>query len=210
VTDAELEALEPEKSREIDLRRFVDRKAIVPLYFDRAYYLMPAGDSNKAYRLLASVLESSERAGIATFVMHDREYLIAIIASDGVLRGETLRFAGEVRDDPDGLDDRTPKVDKSRVEQYMKAIRARTRNAMNLDDLEDTRAERLKALAEKKRKEGRDVVEIPHDVKTTASEDGEEENSDGDLLDSIRRSLSAAKSKTPKRAKAKPKKHATK
>src|SRR6056297_2196044 len=80
VRDEELEAIEPKKSREIDLRRFVGISEISPLFFHRTYYLTPRGDTNKAYRLLADVLERSGRAGIATFVMRDREYLIAIMA----------------------------------------------------------------------------------------------------------------------------------
>ena len=57
VTDEELEALEPRKSRDIDLRLFVDRAEIDPVFFDRAYYLAPAGESTKAYRLLAQGLQ---------------------------------------------------------------------------------------------------------------------------------------------------------
>ena len=45
VTDEELEALAPKKSREIDLRRFVDRDSIDPLYFQRSYFLAPGAGS---------------------------------------------------------------------------------------------------------------------------------------------------------------------
>ncbi|HER62653.1 MAG TPA: Ku protein, partial [Desulfobacteraceae bacterium] len=91
VTDAELEELEPEKSREIDLRSFVDLADVDPAYFQHAYFLIPAGSVNKAYRLLAEIMERSGRAGIATFVMKEREHLVAIIAEGGILRAETLR-----------------------------------------------------------------------------------------------------------------------
>lgn len=101
VSDEELEALAPKKSREIDLRRFVPLASLDPLYFERAYFLAPSAESGKAYRLLASVMERSGRAGIATFVMRDREYLVAIFAEGGLLRAETLRFAGEVRSSAD-------------------------------------------------------------------------------------------------------------
>src|SRR5688500_9563393 len=69
VTDEELEAVEPRKSREIDLRLFVDEDDIDPIYFERAYFLVPTGGTNKAYRLLAEVMEKKKQAGIATFVM---------------------------------------------------------------------------------------------------------------------------------------------
>ena len=87
----------PEKSREIDLRRFVPLEQIDPMYFDRAYFLVPDKEAPKAYRLLAQSLENMGRAGIATFVMRGKEYLVAIIAEGGVLRAETLRFEDELR-----------------------------------------------------------------------------------------------------------------
>ena len=97
VTDEELEALEPRKSRDIDLRRFVPREAVDPRYFEHGYLLAPASDSTKAYRLLAAVMEETDRAGIATFVMRDKEYLVAILSENGVLHAVTLRFADELR-----------------------------------------------------------------------------------------------------------------
>ena len=97
VTDEELERLEPKKTRDIDVRLFVDQDSIPPVYFERAYFLTPGGNSEKAYRLLAETMENRGRAGIATFVMRGKEYLIAIFAEKGLLRAETMRFADELR-----------------------------------------------------------------------------------------------------------------
>src|SRR5687768_2178685 len=97
VADEELEALEPRRSRDIDLTRFVPADEIDPMFFERGYVLAPAGESTKAYRLLAAIMEETGRAGIATFVMRGKEYLVAILAENGVLRAETLRFADEIR-----------------------------------------------------------------------------------------------------------------
>ena len=92
VSENEFEALEPRKSRDIDLRAFVDEDEIEPLYFERSYFLTPDGETNKAYRLLAGAMESRHQAGIATFVMHGKEYLVAILAQGGILRAEIMRF----------------------------------------------------------------------------------------------------------------------
>src|SRR5690606_8881941 len=97
VTDEELEALAPDKSRDIDLRRFVPRHELPMANFERAHFMAPTSDSNKAYRLLTKTLEETNRIGIATFVMRGKEYLVAIIAEGGLLRAETLRFADEIR-----------------------------------------------------------------------------------------------------------------
>src|ERR1043166_8197225 len=91
VTDEELERLAPEKSRDIDLRRFVELKEIPALYFDRSYFLAPAEGSEKAYQLLAETMEKEKLAGIATFVMRGKEYLVAIFPENGILRAEIGR-----------------------------------------------------------------------------------------------------------------------
>ncbi len=110
ITDEELEALAPRSSRDIELTQFVDQASIDPIYFERAYFLAPAGESSKAYRLLAETMERTHRAGIARFVMRGQEYLVAIFAEKGILRAETLRRADEVRDVA-GID-----VDKKKVD----------------------------------------------------------------------------------------------
>jgi DNA end-binding protein Ku len=120
--DDELEALDPEKSREIELAQFVELHALSPLYFERAYFLVPDGSTTKAYRLLAETLAQEERAGIATFVMRGKEYLCAIVAERGILRAETLRFADEVRSpEAIGLPPRVS-ADAAAVAQFARAI----------------------------------------------------------------------------------------
>src|ERR1044072_1058270 len=78
ITDEELERLAPEQSRDIDLRRFVPLADIPPLHFDRSYFLAPSEGSEKAYRLLSQTMEKEKLAGVATFVMRGKEYLVAI------------------------------------------------------------------------------------------------------------------------------------
>ncbi len=97
VADEELDALAPRKSRDIDLRRFVAREEIPRQLLERPYVLAPAGESTKAYHLLAATMEKAGRAGIATFVMRGKEYLAAIFAEGGTLRAVTMRFADELR-----------------------------------------------------------------------------------------------------------------
>jgi DNA end-binding protein Ku len=200
VSDEELEAVAPEKSRDIDLTRFVDASEIDPVYFQRAYFLTPAGDSTKAYRLLAAVMERTGRAGIASFVMRAKEYLVAILAEGGILRAETLRFPDEVRSAEDvGL----PAADEvdvpaKRVEQAAKAIRAAA-GELDEDEMRDEDSRRLLAVIERKRKAGEDVVTTaPADEET---EDGEAGGAEViDLMEVIKRSLEGEGRKPPRRA----------
>jgi DNA end-binding protein Ku len=188
VGDEELEALAPEKTRDIDLSRFVDAAAIDPVYFQRGYFLTPSGDSTKAYRLLAAVMEKTGRAGIATFVMRGKEYLVAIFAEGGILRAATLRFADEIRSAEDvGLPE-PGKVAKKEVDRMAKAIRAAAEPGLDEDELVDEDSRRLLEVVERKRGAGEDVVEAP-----AGAEDGEDEDGEGadviDLMEVIKRNL---------------------
>lgn len=178
VSDEELEAISPGKSREIDLQRFVDSSQIPPIFFERAYFLTPAGDSNKAYRLLADVMERTGRAGIATFVMRNKEYLVAILAEGGILRAETLRFQDEVRGpESAGLVD-DPEVGEDQATRFEKAIRSHTADGLDLEEMGDDFAAALGKLVESKRKKGKDVVQV--DVPSRPAEDDDATPEDGD------------------------------
>jgi DNA end-binding protein Ku len=158
VTDEELERLAPDKSRDIDLRRFVNRDEIQPIYFEHAYFLAPAGGSVKAYQLLAETMERTGKAGIATFVMREKEYLVAILAEDGVLRAETLLFSDEVRSPKSiGLPRRT-RVSQAATRRFARMIRNKSTNQISREELRDIRTERLSKLVERKRSRHEDVV----------------------------------------------------
>ena len=175
VTDDELDALAPRKSRDIELERFVSRDEIPPKLLERPYVLAPAGDSTKAYRLLAHTMERSRRAGIATFVMRGKEYLAAIFAEGGLLRAATMRFNDELRTPTSvGL----PRAPKAGAEDHSIELALAKLKADDLDRraLQDDYTDALLALAERKRTENRDVVEIEERV-------AEDEAESGDVID---------------------------
>jgi len=195
VTDDELEAIEPKKSREIDLKLFVDLDEIDPMYFERAYFLVPSSGTNKAYRLLAEVMEKKKQAGIATFVMRAKEYLVAIIAENGILRAETLRFADELRDPGDVGLPKKAKVTAAEAKKYETWI-ARHTKKLDARELLDDYAERLEKLVAKKQRAKADIVRVPEEAK---------EESGGEVVDLmavLSRSLGGgAKRKPTKRKK---------
>jgi DNA end-binding protein Ku len=103
----ELEALDPEKSRTIDIEDFVDLSEIDPVYYDHPYYLVPDKGAAKAYGLLLNAMRESGRVAIARVVLRSKEQLVAIRPDhEGrVLMMETMIFADEVvpKEDLDGL-----------------------------------------------------------------------------------------------------------
>ncbi|HEY8203688.1 MAG TPA: Ku protein [Pyrinomonadaceae bacterium] len=160
VTDEELERLAPESSRDIDLRRFVDLQSIPPLYFERSYFLAPSEGSEKAYKLLAGTMEKEGLAGVATFVMRGKEYLVAIFPENGILRAETMRFPDEIRS-PKEIDlPEKKKVTAATVKKFERLISKHSDKHLSLKDLKDEKTEQLLKLVEKKRKQHKDIVEV--------------------------------------------------
>jgi len=178
VEDQELESLAPEQSQEIDLKRFVDLNEIDPIYFQRAYFMTPDKGVIKAYRLLAQSMQESKRAGIATFVMRGKEYLVAIIAEKGILRAETLRFADEVRTLDELNLPQATQPDAQRIKTMLQAIDALTENNLERETLRDLHSQRIIARAEEKLSRGEDVIALDE----ADEADGEPEQG-GEVID---------------------------
>jgi DNA end-binding protein Ku len=160
VTDEELERLAPEQSRDIDLRRFAPLDDISPLYFDRSYFLAPSEGSEKAYRLLAQTMEKQKLAGLATFVMRGKQYLVAIFPENEILRAETMRFVDEIRSPKEiGLPEKK-KISAATVKKFERLIGKHSARHLPLKDLKDEQTEKLLKLVAKKRKQHKDIVEV--------------------------------------------------
>lgn len=189
ITDEEFESLAPEMSRDIELKRFVAQDQIAPMYYDKSYFLAPAGQSSKAYILLAKTMERTGRVAIGKFVMRDHEYLVAILAEDGLLRAETLRHADEIRSaETIGLPPAAKAAAKT-VSDLEKEIEHLSRKELDASELEDDAAQALQNLAERKLKKDQDVIE------QAALEDEEEPGEQGakiiDFMEVLRKRVAA-------------------
>jgi DNA end-binding protein Ku len=91
----ELEEIEPEKSRLIEVHEFVKTAQIDPIFMDRTYYLEP-DMIFRGYNALAELLQEMEVNGICTWTMRKRSYFGALQSSGRTLRLQTLRYADEV------------------------------------------------------------------------------------------------------------------
>jgi DNA end-binding protein Ku len=92
---SELEQLEPEPSRDIEITRFVEPQKITHQWYDRPYYLGP-DDDDGAYFALAVALRKQDKEGVARWVMRKKEYVGALRTEGDYLMLITLRHAAEV------------------------------------------------------------------------------------------------------------------
>jgi DNA end-binding protein Ku len=107
ITPDEMDALDPEKTRTIDILDFVDLEEIDPIYYDHPYYLVPDKGAEKAYGLLMGAMQEAGKVAIARVVLRSKEQLVAIRPSDDLLMMETMIFHDEVvpTDELDDLPD---------------------------------------------------------------------------------------------------------
>jgi DNA end-binding protein Ku len=100
VSPGELLDVAPERSRVLEVEEFVDLQQIDPVYFEKAYYVLPQPGmaAERPYWLLLRAMQASQKVAIGRFVMRTREYLAAVRPGPDVLTLETLFFADEVRD----------------------------------------------------------------------------------------------------------------
>jgi DNA end-binding protein Ku len=159
VAKDELKQAAPGRSESIEISDFVDLEQIDPMYFQQSYYLAPRGKgAGRAYVLLRQAMHETNKVGIATLVLREREHLVAVRPGEDVLMLETMYFAAEVRDASTVLDGLPAEVKfKGRELTIAKQLIESLVADWSPERYHDTYHERVEALIEQKR-EGREVV----------------------------------------------------
>jgi DNA end-binding protein Ku len=193
LSQQELEAVEPGRSRTIDIADFVDVTEIDPIYYQKTYYLAPKDEpARRAYALLVRAMGEAQRVGIATFVMRSKQYLAAVRPQGKVLTLETMFFADEVRDPASELEQLpgTVKLKTRDVDMAVSLIESMT-TPWDPTNYHDTYRERVEALIEAKKDDDEVVTTQPAD----------EEGQVLDLMDALKASLDRARGHKPGNAK---------
>jgi DNA end-binding protein Ku len=184
----ELEAVEPGRSRTIEVLDFVDSDQIDPIYYRKAYYLVPKGEAAaRAYALLRQAMLESQRVGVAMFVMRAKQYLVAIRPEEELLALETMFFADEIVDPSQeiaGLP--VPAAEfKPRELEAAKLLIDSMAAEWNPHAYRDTYREAVQAMVERKR-QGEEIV-----TESTADEPAPVV----DLLEALSASVAAARAR---------------
>lgn len=97
-TDEEIDSLESDDNRALDITEFVDLSEIDPLFFEKAYFLGPAQGGGKTYKLLAQAMKKQNKVALARWVSANREHLVVLRPYENGLILHTMFYADEVRD----------------------------------------------------------------------------------------------------------------
>lgn len=167
--EKELQSLEPEASREIEIEQFVPPEEIAPEFYDRPYYLGPDGDS-AAYLALAEALQNREKEAVVRWVMRKQPYVGALRAEDGHLVLFTLRNAEEVlsaKDLPRPAGRAPEKKELSMAKQLVELLKGE----FDPKDYKDAYRERVMEFVEKKAKGHKPKLHLVKSKKKTTSLD---------------------------------------
>lgn len=114
----ELEAVELESTRTIDIDKFVPEDEIDKRYYDKPYYIVPDDKSGEeAFAVIRDAMKDKGRVALARIVFANREHILALEAWGKGILGTTLRYDYEVRDDKAVFKDiPSPRVPKDMIE----------------------------------------------------------------------------------------------
>ena len=158
LTEEELESAEPKKSRQIEISDFVGLVDIDPVFFRSSYYLAPEGEgAEKAYALLRRAMAEAGRVAIATLVMRNKEYLVAIRPEDDALALHTMYFSDEVRAPGRDLDLPETGDVTDRELSMAQLLIASMESEWDPERFHDTHREKVEAIIEEKR-QGHEIV----------------------------------------------------
>lgn len=195
----ELDSVAPGRSRSLEIEAFVDVDQVDPIYYQKTYYLGPAGkDTAKTYALLRDAMAKTGKAAVGTFVMRGKEYLALIRAHGDLLVLETLYFADEVRDaNKEVADLPGPVSGRGRELKMAQELIGSMTGKWRPADYRDTYTDRVHDLIEAKR----------HDHEITVADEAPEPTKVVDLMDALQRSVEGARGR--KRATGQPRRKAT-
>jgi DNA end-binding protein Ku len=184
-TDEEIEALETDDNRALDITEFVDLGQIDPVFFEKAYFLGPAPGGGKTYHLLATAMKDQNKVGVARWVAAGREHLVVLRPYEDGLILHTMYYADEVRDFS-AIDIERAPVKEKEVKLAEMLINELTEKKFNPLQYKDEYRKRLM-----------DRIRAKAQGKTIVAEEKEEKKAGEviDIMDALRRSLEGGRTR---------------
>jgi DNA end-binding protein Ku len=178
-TDEEIETLETDDNRALEITEFVDLHEIDPVMFEKSYFLGPSPGGGKTYRLLAQAMKKQDKVAVARWVANGREHLVMMRPYEKGLVLHTMYYADEVRDF-DAIDLEDGPVKEKEVQLAEMLINELTEKKFNPLQFKDEYRERLLAR-----------IKAKSQGKTIEPEEKEEEKGGEviDIMEALRRSL---------------------
>ena len=184
--EEELDKIEPQSARAMEILEFVKVDEIDPLYFDASYYVTPEDEGRKAYQLLLDAMGESNYAAIAKLTMHQREHIVVVRPREKGMTLHTMFYTNEIREVAeygkiDAASEPKP-AEKKLAEQLIESLAA----PFEPDKYKDNYMESMEKMIDAKR-QGLEIAEAPHPKLAPVI----------DLMEALKKSIAE---KTPKTA----------
>jgi DNA end-binding protein Ku len=181
----ELQALDVDSIKAIDVVTFVPLEDIDPVYYNKTYFVAPEQSGLKAYRLLQNALEAERQVGIAKIALRDKEHLATVRLMDDVFVLETMHWPDEIREPAFEELEKRVNIKDAEVKMARQLIQQLSGDFKPEEFTDDYRA-RMEQLVEQK-VEGQEI--------TVAAEPEEEPTKVVDLMEALKASVEDAKKK---------------
>jgi DNA end-binding protein Ku len=178
VTSEELDEIEIESSKTIDIDGFVNAADIDPIYMDSTYYLAPDGPiAEETFAVILEAMKHEQKVAIARIVLSGRERQVTVQPIEDGFRLTTLRSAKEVREPSYALEKLNAKYSPDMLKMAEQIIEQKP-TTFAPEAFEDQYEEALLTLVKSKISGGQPII-------TKAPERGNVVN----LMDALRRSI---------------------
>ena len=185
LTDEELDSLPVASAKAIEIERFVEAEEIDPIYFQKAYYLVPEGTGVKAYHLLREAMADDGKVALAKVAFRDKEHLATLRLRDNVFVLETMFWPDEIRTPKFDVLDESVEVRPQEIRMARSLIDSLT-DAFTPEEFTDEYRAALEELVQKKI-QGEEI---------TYTEEAEPSKV-VDLMEALKASVEAAKAGKP-------------
>jgi DNA end-binding protein Ku len=159
-TDEELDKIEPDSGRTMEILEFVKVEEIDPLYYDASYYVTPEDEGKKAYQLLLEAMDQTGYCAIAKLSMHQREHIVIIRPRTEGMTLHTMFYQSEIREVSEfgRKNNAEPKeAEKKLATQLIESLAAKFEPQKYHDEYQSS----MLAMIEAK-KQGQEVAEVAH------------------------------------------------
>jgi len=187
-TDEEIETLETDDNRALDITEFVDLGQIDPVFYEKAYFLGPAPGGGKTYHLLSTAMKDQNKVGVARWVAAGKEHIVLLRPFEDGLILHTMYYADEVRD--------FAAIDLERAPVKEKEVKLAE---MLINELTEKKFDPLR-YKDEYRERVMDRIRAKAQGKAIVAAEREEEKAGEviDIMEALRRSLEGGRAAAPK------------
>lgn len=181
IEEEDIEKVKPKTSKVVEIKGFTDRNEAHPALYDKPYFIGPENEyASKTYNLFRRTLEDTDKIGVGTVVLRDKESPVLLTVHENGIMMYKLRYPDQMRSMKDVPNLENGEVDEEQLEMAKQVVNSMAKDFSKID-LENHYYNQMKEMIDAK-VEGKDVVSV-----------AEEEPETRDIMTALKESIEASK-----------------